>query len=200
MEELPFDAKLDRARELLEHNPNYRLVFYRILRHCQDGARPLDELEEFVDGQPGYAQLKQPPYFPIHWLEQAFALEEMYLDAEGGLHAAGELAELGEDEFDDLVAQFAFRTTDVGRVLADQADPESRLRQILGESGEKIVPGVLFEFRQKLQSDTDHPGATTYPGVYVDKLAEAGAIAFDDGWVVTDEGRGLLQVSSAEEQ
>ena len=49
------------------------------------------------------------------------------------------------------------------------------------------------QFRSAIQKGTTQNGSQVNPGVYVDKLAHAGGIAFDDGWLITKEGRGLLK-------
>ena len=206
--ELSFDAKLERASTLLHHNRAYRPAFRAIIRRCDGSVCPLDELEELVGALPGYEKLKQPPYFPIHWLAEAYALEELYLDAEGAAHTADELAGLSEDEFDDLVTAFAYRTTEVGRAVAEQFAPQKKTARLLEDEPERYDLYIeLLEFLEETRTFAqigtllrDRPipasplaeNASPKPSVLVDKLEEAGAIAFDGGWHITSEGKELL--------
>ena len=125
------DDALDRASVLFQHNPGFRQAFLRILQRCRDEAVELANLEATVEEVPGYPKLKQPPYFPIRWLHETGALEELYLDSDGRLHDGAEVAELDEDAFDDLVVAFAYRTTELGSKLAERFSPRNRLAQLL---------------------------------------------------------------------
>lgn len=197
------------ARTMINQNPKFRLAFYEILRACEDRVRPLDELEGLVAALPGFDRLNQPPYFPIQWLAEAGALEELYLDEEGDVHDGAEVAALDEDAFDDLVAQFAYRATETGLGELDALRPSTRLAQLADlEPARAPIYRELLSFCTTRRSfaeinrhmgslglfnrESANPSAPT-PGVYVDKLAQAGGIVFDTGWLTTEEGRGYLE-------
>ncbi len=209
VKELSFEEKVERALKLVRQNPNYRKIFYRILKRCRGEAQPLDDLEQFVDAQPGYAYLKQPPFFPVHWLEQAWALEEAYIDAQGNLYFASDVEDLSEDEFDDLVAQYAYLTTDVGEVALKEANPVRKLEELFAKEPERA--GLYVEILQFASSTRSFAeinrfvrewaksnGATVgeggiMPNVLVDRLAEADGVVFDEGWQTTEEGKEFLE-------
>ncbi len=206
--ELSFDEKVSRASKLVNHNPSYRLVFLKIIAACVDTAQSLSDLEQLVAAQPGYSKLRQPPYYPIAWLHQNYALEEMYLDAQGKLYTQADVKDLSEDEFDDLVAAYAYRVTEEGIRVAEIFSPSRRLSELLQEEADR--GGVYLELLEFLREkrgfaqvetllrgrpelkDTAKNGQTLQPSMFVDKLEAIGVIDFDGGWQITAEGRELL--------
>ena len=205
---LTAEELLQRGRTLFLHNPAYTRVFLDTVAACDGTVRTLDELEERIAALPGYAKHKNPPYFPVSWLRDAGALEELYLDAEGKLYEAKDVEALDEDAFDDLVVQYAYRTTENGRTLADEFSPARRLAGLLDrEPARRETYLALLEFlREKrifpevehflrgrgLQTLTAEDGTLLQPSLFVDKLGETGAIEFDGGWTITTEGKELL--------
>ena len=203
------EEKLDRARTLLQHNPSYTRVFLNVLGACDGTAHTLGSLEETIAAMPSYEKLKNPPFFPVHWLHQAFALEEMYLDAQGNLLSAADVAGLDEDAFDDLVAQYAYRTTETGRAVALEFSPARRIqRLLLDEPVRRDTYIELMGFMRQKRSFSEveallrgreilsfsaEDGVTVQPSMFVDKLESVGAIAFDGGWETTKEGKELLE-------
>lgn len=210
-DELTFEYKYERARTIMLQNPKYRWVFFHVLKHCDDGqAHVLQDLEEYVRAEPGYDRLNQPPYFPIHWLDQAYALEQQYLDSAGNLYTWGDVEHMTEDEFDDLVDRYAYVTTDVGRAILREFSPAEGIKGLSGESAARMeLYRSSLEFARESRSfaqldrlirtseafgdvQLDSPDIT--PGVFIDKLASLGGIAYDGGWKITDEGEELLKL------
>ena len=210
-----FAERRVKAEALLHRNPDYRWTLYHVLEHCNDGAiHPLPELEQFVAAQPDFAGSHHAPYFPIAWLERAFALEECYLDANGKAYFWEDVEPLTEDEFDDLVAQYAYRTTDVGADVLAQFAPQEAIRVLLGESeARRSIYLDLLTFARTLRN----PGEIDWhvrtsdafaavraeneditPVAFLDKLAGAGGLTFDNGWRITKEGEDLLEQMEAE--
>ena len=206
--ELSYDEKLERSVRIMNQNPNYRSVFFKVLQMCAEGSRTLEELEEYVAAFPGFARLRQPAYFPIHWLEQAYSLEELYRDAEGAEHTREELADLDENEFDDLVTGYSFRTTEVGSAILAQYAPRNLFAEVLGGDAlqARVYAEILDVAQQKvgfadiirhldaqgLDLGLTADGQPMQPGTYVDRLSGVGAIVFDGGWQCTEEGKELL--------
>lgn len=196
------------ARTMINQNPKFRLAFYEVLRACGEELRPLDELEELVNATAGFDRLAQPPYFPIRWLADVGALEELYLDGDGGVHDEAKVSALDEDGFDDLVAQFAYRITEAGRAELEALRPSTRLAQLaeLEPTRTPVYRELLAfcatkrtfaEINRRMHelglfSGQSASAETPTPGVYVDKLAQAGGLVFDAGWLTTEEGRGYL--------
>uniref|UniRef100_A0A7C9NC87 Uncharacterized protein n=1 Tax=Muribaculaceae bacterium Z82 TaxID=2304548 RepID=A0A7C9NC87_9BACT len=203
------DDALDRASVLFQHNPGFRQAFLRILQRCRDEAVELANLEATVEEVPGYPKLKQPPYFPIRWLHETGALEELYLDSDGRLHDGAEVAELDEDAFDDLVVAFAYRTTELGSKLAERFSPRNRLAQLLADEPDRQqtyceLLAFLTQKRSFAQIEallrgrdvlvgTARDGIALQPSLFIDKLESVGAVAYDGGWQTTPEGKELIE-------
>ena len=203
------EERYQRGRMLFLHNPAYIHVFLDTVAACDGEIRTLNELEERISALPGYAKLKNPPYFPVSWLRDAGVLEELYLDAEGKVYEAKDIEALDEDAFDDLVAQYAYRTTDLGRNLAQEFSPARRLAELFEhEPARKEVYLELMTFLCKKRSFpeveqhlrvhdpqilTTEDGTKIQPSMFVDKLGAAGAVSFDGGWMITAEGKEMLE-------
>ena len=197
-----------RGRTLFLHNPAYISVFLDTVAACNGEIRTLSQLEERIAALPGYAKLKNPPYFPVSWLRDAGVLEELYLDAEGKVYEAKDVEALDEDTFDDLVAQYAYRTSDLGRKLAQEFSPKRRLAELFEhEPARKEVYLELMAFLREKRSFpeveqhlrgcdpqilTTEDGTKIQPSMFVDKLGAAGAVSFDGGWMITAEGKEML--------
>ena len=202
------EERYERARTLFLHNPAYSQTFLDTLATCDGQIRTLGELEERIAALPGYAKHKTPPYFPVSWLRDADALEELYLDADGNAYEAKDVENLDEDAFDDLVAQYAYRTTDNGRKLAREFSPASRLAGLFDhEPARKEAYLELMAFLREKRSFpeverhlrgcdpgilTTEDGTMIQPSMFVDKLGAAGAVEFDGGWMITAEGKEML--------
>ncbi len=197
-----------KGRTLFLHNPSYTSVFLDTVVACNGEIRTLSQLEEHIAALPGYAKHKNPPYFPVSWLRDAGALEELYLDAEGKVYEAKDIAELDEDAFDDLVAQYAYRTTESGRLLAQEFSPARRLAALLEEEParkETYLDLLAFLGSKRSFSEIDRficehhgqmltaeDGTKIQPSVFIDKLGTTGAVEFDGGWMITAEGKEML--------
>lgn len=197
-----------RGRTLFEHNPAYTGVFLDTVAACDGRVCTLGELEARIEALPGYAKHKNPPYFPVSWLRDVGALEELFLDAAGTVYEAKDLEALDEDAFDDLVAQYAYRTTDNGRKLAEEFNPARRLAALLEKEPARKeayldLLGFLREKRSFSEIDrflcechahnlTAQDGTTVQPSMFIDKLGTTGAVDFDGGWMMTKEGKEML--------
>lgn len=206
---LTFEENVQRTETLLKHNPSFRHVFRRILKQCENGAVILSDLEELVANQPNYAALKTPPYYPIHWLNETFALEELYLNEQGVLLTADDVTGLSEDEFDDLVVTYAYRTTDIGTEAARRFSPNEKLKQLLKDEQDRTSTYLeVLHFLEKekksfasieallrnrpVLQNTSRDGVKLQPSLFVDKLEATGVIAYDGGWCLTPEGKEML--------
>lgn len=203
-----FEEKVHRAETLLKHNPSFRHIFRHILEHCEHEAVFLTELEDFVESQPHFATLKTPQYFPIHWLVEAFALEELYVTEDGNLLTAEDIAHLSEDEFDDLIVTYAYHTTQVGIEAAHRFSPRTKLSQLLNDEPDRSSTylELLYFLEEKkpfasieallrnraVLQDTSRDGVKLQPSLFVDKLEATGAITYDSGWRITPEGKEML--------
>ena len=125
---------------------------------------------------------------------------------------------LTEDEVDDLMCELGYVTTEAGRTFAEANLPEARLRALLGFALERrgVYLEVLEFIAQAPRSYAEvkellagHPvlevtidgmRQTMQPSVFVDKLERAGALVWDQGWNLSDDGlRFLKELRAAEE-
>jgi len=204
-----FQAKVLGAIDLLQANNLNRMILYGILRACEDKQWPLHELEDYIQEQPDYASATQPPYFLISWLVEREALDALEIDQEGNLITSDMKEGLSEDEIDDLVADLAFSTTEVGRMVIEEFSPASRLiplmqsvpdrydtyvevLEFLQEKHSYLEVDRLLRGRDVLMSGREANDRPMQPSVFVDKLAQAGSISFNNGWVITKEGKEIL--------
>ena len=120
-------------------------------------------------------------------------------------------AQLGEDEFDDLLATESLVSTEAGRRLLELAAPQRRMGLLLESEPERAATYVeVLEFirdrhpaygdikallagRDILHAYLDGRWADIQPSVFVDKLESAGMILWRDGWELTEEGALALQ-------
>lgn len=205
-----FARKLETGRALLIQNPLCRPALYRILVDCSAGRYLLAQLEEHIQDMPEFAHVTQPPYFLIRWLVDAGALNVTELD-EGGQAVTPERKKgLTEDEVDDLVAGFAYCTSELGNVLRHEFDPSNRLGILLAEVPERYGTYMeLLEFltekrsfkevdallsgREVLMSGRKPGERPIHTSVFIDKLAAVGIAVYDGGWQITPEGRDYIE-------
>jgi hypothetical protein len=207
---LAFEQKVDRTVHLLLSNTLNRPVLYRILSATAAGPLPLFELEEMIQAMPEFTGATQPPYFLIEWLVKTEALSFTEVDAQGMPITDDMRAGKTEDEIDDLIEDMLIEITDVGREALGAFDPQQRLMELLQDIPERYETYVeVLEFltekrsyndidqllrdRPVLMSGRERGDRPMQPSVFVDKLAATGGIMFDGGWIVTPEGRALLE-------
>jgi hypothetical protein len=137
------------------------------------------------------------------------------LDAEGRDVTEQRKQGLSEDEIDDLVADFAFKTNDLGKALLEEFSPADRLDDLLAQVPKRRdtyleVLEFLCEKRSYAQvdellrgreiletgpSESDRP---MQPSVFIDKLAAVGGIVYDEGWQTSPEGKEYLERTKGE--
>lgn len=208
---LTFEEKVELTCHLLTANPLNREMLYRILKACQNKRWLLYDLEDYVQSCPENTSATQPPYFLIKWLADAEALDVFELDAHGQIVDLDQLEGLTEDEIDDIVEDCAFETSAVGIAAVEVFSPTHRLLALLD-----IVPERYSTYREVLELLQERQGLDKIdallrgrsvlmagrepgdrpmqPSVFVDKLAAAGGIVWNEGWQISEEGRELLAV------
>ncbi len=184
-----------------------REVLYKLLEHCAS-QRAFHEAEEFVATQDEYvySHIEQTPHALIFMLLDAGGLKRIPLDADGRPLDEGMLANLPEDEADDLVDSCALLTTEAGRSAAALLAPARRLRARLAEHPHRsetyrAVLSLCSQSPQTLpqieQFFKDTPGlaldqVTSYhtlsPDYYVDRLEKCGVIVWRGAWCATQAG------------
>lgn len=206
-----FDEQVQAGVAFLRANPSSREVLRWALVRCSGGLADLFELEDEIRALPIYGTGCPEPFYVLEWLVQAGCMEVFDTDAEGNVVDADALREQGmsEDEIDDLLVGFAYRTNEVGQAVAQAASPANRMKRLIaGHEGSEgainlaltfFLDGrTLGEFSSYLKDEIGDEektrwGALSSPMVLVNKLAETGALAYGNhAWRTTEEGRQLI--------
>ena len=208
--ELPLEERVANLERAVTRHPLHREILYRTLAFCER-RRELTAIETEIASYPEFRRAVQDQYHLIQTLEHAGGLTRTPLDAEGVDVTPERLAGLTQDEADDLIATYAFATTDAGRAFVERHAPKARLVELMGlvpERKDTYVELMAFiEEEPRTYADIcallkDRPALvrttpdgelqTMQPSVFLDKLEEAGGVEWSDGWVLTDEGRQFL--------
>lgn len=214
--ELTFDQKLDKLGYTVTRQPLDRELLYKTLVFCQE-ERPLNVVEQEMATYPEFAHCTTNQYYLITKLVRAYGLDLIEKDVDGNVVTPEQKVGLTEDEEDDLVASFHYKTTEVGRAFIEEYSPKARLVQILNLNPERTETYVdVLEFvkaqprtyaeiqkllagRPALQTVIDGHVETMQPSVFVDKLERAGALVWNEGWTLTEEGVEFLEEMKADE-
>jgi hypothetical protein len=211
-QESAFEQSVDRTIHLLLSNNLNRPTLYRILSATATEPMRLFDLEELIQAMPEFKNATQPPYFLIDWLIKTEALSFTEVDAQGIPITDEQREGKTEDEIDDMIEDMIIETTAVGRETLAVFDPEQRLADLLQDVPERFDTYLevldfltekhsynevdqLLRDRPILMSGRAQDDRPMQPSVFVDKLAAAGGIIFDRGWVITPEGRAVLKAS-----
>ena len=205
-----FGRMVAKVTEAVTRNPLQRELFYKVLSFCQE-SKPLREIEQMVMALPGFERTSANAYHFIAVMENAGGLERFELDDEGDVVDDARKAGLTEDEIDDLVAEYAFMTTPAGQAVVEQHTPRARIIELLG-----LVPerrDTYIELMEFLAEEPRTYNAVTQlldgrdvlwhldskgnpelmqPSVFLDKLHDAAAIEWQQGWQLSEEGRAYL--------
>lgn len=207
--ELSFEERLTILERAVVRQPLHREILYKTLAFCRD-RRSLREVEEQIALFPEFRHAVQDQYHLACVLEKAGGLRRVELDGEGAEVTSERKEGLSEDEVDDLVHSTCFETTDLGDALVSRHEPRARLEELLD-----LVPArratyvevlefcatprgydevkALLEGRDVLLVGADDTGRPIQPSVFLDKLERAGAVVWEDGWRLTEGGRGYLE-------
>ena len=205
-----FGRMVAKVTEAVTRNPLQRELFYKVLSFCQE-SKPLREIEQMVMALPGFERTSANAYHFIAVMENAGGLERFELDDEGDVVDDARKAGLTEDEIDDLVAEYAFMTTPAGQAVVEQHTPRARIIELLGLVPERRdtyielmeflaeEPHTYNEVTQLLDGrdvlwhlDSKGNPERMQPSVFLDKLHDAAAIEWHQGWQLSEEGRTYL--------
>ena len=205
-----FGRMVAKVTEAVTRNPLQRELFYKVLSFCQE-SKPLREIEQMVMALPGFERTSANAYHFIAVMENAGGLERFELDDEGDVVDDARKAGLTEDEIDDLVAEYAFMTTPAGQAVVEQHTPRARIIELLGLVPERRdtyielmeflaeEPRTYNEVTQLLDGrdvlwhlDSKGNPELMQPSVFLDKLHDAAAIEWQQGWQLSEDGRAYL--------
>ena len=205
-----FGRMVAKVTEAVTRNPLQRELFYKVLSFCQE-SKPLREIEQMVMALPDFERTSANAYHFIAVMENAGGLERFELDDEGDVVDDARKAGLTEDEIDDLVAEYAFMTTPAGQAVVEQHTPRARIIELLGLVPERRdtyielmeflaeEPRTYNEVTQLLDGrdvlwhlDSKGNPELMQPSVFLDKLHDAAAIEWHQGWQLSEEGHAYL--------
>lgn len=208
--DLTFEEKLAALNTCVMRHPLNREILYKALAFCTE-EHLLSEAEDFIASLPQFELATQNQYYLLMSLVKAHGLEFIERDDDGNLVTPAMKEGLTEDEADDLVATWSFKTTEVGDYFVEYNKPVARLVDLLNLVPERTESYIdLLEFIEAqprpygeiqemlegapaLQVMIDGHLETMQPSVFVDKLERAGALIWkDSGWTLTEEGRDFL--------
>lgn len=210
------EERLAALEDTVCRHPLNREVLYRMLAYCAE-ERTLADLEREVASWPAFKTATQNQYRLAEHLVRARGLERVERDAHSAIVTPQDKEGLDEDAADDLVAVTSYRATETGRRFVERHRPRARLVELLHLAPERTGAYVeLLEFaraqprsygdiaellrgRPVLETVVDGARRTMQPSVFVDKLERSGALVWNDGWCLTEEGEAFLQDLKASE-
>ena len=194
-----------------------REALYKTLAFCQQ-PHEFTEVEDFIaqTDEFVYSHIMQTPFAMIQMLIDAGGLVQTPLDSEGNAIAEEQLANLSEDEADDLIATYRIQATDAGVETVRLLAPERRIEAQLSLrphrrdtyfavldfcTQPRKFPEIeaFFKTTPGLSQDVVADHHKLSPDFYVDKLDKAGALVWRGAWVVTDAGKHMLQAHKREQ-
>ena len=203
------EARAARVAAAVMKQPLHREILRKTLGFCRQ-RRALTDVEQEIATYPEFTYAGQNQYRLISFLVEAGGLDELELDGGGGIVTDEMKAGLSEDEVDDLVASFAFVTTEAGAVVFDELSPYKRIVDLLETQPEHLdtfadVLGLCTTSRtyQEIEaflqdsglgwSGTESDEAAVHPSYFVSTLERVGGLVWKDGWLLSEEGRALLE-------
>ena len=209
VEELSHEERLAKLRKTVKRQPLHREILYRTLCEARS-MKMLSELEEFIGGLPGFQKATQPQYYLIQFLVSSGGLAEYELAGDGHVIQEAEKEGLDEDGIDDLVATWAYETTEIGLEVVDEMTPSKRAMELIDEFAgweDAVVSTIAFLVEKHTISEINaffstlsvSPEADPHFqfGAMIDRLEKAGMVAWDKGWQTTREGRDFLKTRQA---
>ncbi|MBQ9069051.1 MAG: hypothetical protein IJ131_08335 [Eggerthellaceae bacterium] len=208
-EALSFEDKVDRVAACVTRHPLHREILFKVLEYCKE-ERVLRSIEQEITTYPEWPRATQNQYSLVTSLVKAGGLDYIERDIDGNLVTDQDKEGLTEDEAEDLVETFNYKTTDAGVAFLEAYDPAERLAVEFGRTPERIpVYREVLDYVSQGTRTIDDINAllegremgtyvngryeTIKPSVFVDKLEHAGALVWDKGWVITKEGEAYLK-------
>jgi hypothetical protein len=202
---------VDRVVGAVCKQPLHREVLYKTLGFCAV-RRGLAEVEAEIATYPEFAHCAQDQYHLICFLVDAGGLERCELDEDGGVVTDARKSGLTEDEVDDLVASFAFVVTEAGAAARARLDRRRRIAELLAREprAEAVFMELLLLCREPrayeeiemaltgsaawaaLEAADDGAGVV-HASWLVGESEKAGALVWTGAWVLSDEGRELVE-------
>lgn len=207
----PAQESVWRIQRALHRRGSFTEIMRRVILFCAR-QRLYSAAEEEISSYSEFKYVECSQASILDILVQVGALEKKSLDKGGIEIAPARLERLSEDERDDLVASFALKATEAGMAAIADMDPAVRLRNLFLEEPERneIYLGImafcrtsrtfedvslLLEDEAPAKSRNPYTDLPLYPSAYLGHLEAAGALRWDDGWLLTEDGSKFLDAS-----
>ncbi len=209
--EMTFDERVASIRKMMDA-PRFREIYFGILNFCCE-QRTLGQVEEKIGTFPEFEYCGQNQYRLIINLEDAGALERAELDENGDVVTEDMKEGLTEDEIDDLVLDYAFTTTDAGRVVRDEMQPSNRMEELMSMFPKRVkaycqvlefckTPRSFKEIDALLKgSEVLRSGSANtitniplQPSVFIEQLERSGGLVWKGSWNITEGGKKYLEL------
>jgi hypothetical protein len=212
--QIVFDQQIERVRQTVSGNPRFTEIHFRILEYCQE-QQQLRDIEVMITTLPQFSICDQTQYRLISFLENAGGLKRIELDERLNTITPQMKEGLSEDEIDDLICDYAFLTTEAGREVVQEMQPEKRIKNLMELFPQRAQTycevleyckeprswqdiDKLLEGRDVLKSGSLNPYTNNplKPSVFIDRLESSGGLVWDkaQGWQITAEGRRFLEI------
>jgi len=213
VKELTFDEKVNDLARFVQNEPLIRELDVKVLAYCAT-RKGLTDIEDQIAQYPEFKSAPRDQYHLVMELVDHYGLTFYELDEAGNPVTEDDKSGLSENEIDDLVASFAFETTEVGHAVAEMLDPQRRLQELLAIVPERYDTYIeILEFLREKHSFADVDSLlrgravlrvgrqpddqAVQTSVFVDKLERVGAICFEAGWHITEAGEAFLSTLQA---
>ncbi len=211
-ETLSFEERFTILETAVNRQSLHREIHYKTLMICQE-CRSLGYLEDEIASYPEFRHATLDQYHLIDALVQAGGLRRIELDREGIPLTPERTVDLSAEEIEDLIVSCEFETIDVGTAFVTYYSPYERIQELFEDIPERYntyielmdfcaeEPRTYTEIEELLNNQTALTQEMRFmqqpvqPSVFVDKLEGAAGIIWNGGWILTDEGRKILQKS-----
>ena len=211
--EASLDTAEGRVRAVVMKQTLHREILSQTLGFCRE-RRALTDVEDEIATYPEFQCATQDQYHLISFLVDAGGLDQLELDVNGEVVCEERKAGLTEDEIDDLVVSYTFVTTAAGLVVfEEQLGPETRVGDALAgtpEHADTYLTIMAFCRESRTYQEIEDlladsglsllgaEGDAVHPSCFVSALETAGALVWNGGWLLSDDGRALLENTGKE--
>ena len=209
--EMTLEEKTSKCLEAVGSQNSLREILYKLLAFCMQersfaqAEAFLQECDEYV-----YSHIIQSPAALIQIMVGNCGLEKTALDDAGQVISAELLAELDQDEADDLVCSWSLKTTEAGALVVEMLDPAKRFKAQLARNRGRIetftaildfcaqsartFPEIkaFYDEHDEFDKSTAVDAQALAPDFYVDKLEKAGMLVWRGRWELTSAGEDAL--------
>lgn len=205
------ETPVERVKWTMHRRGSFTEIMRKVLEFCSV-QRSFCAVEAEIAAYPEFKYIDYSQAALIDILVHAGALRQLSLDADGAVVSNELLRSLDEDAADALVRSFALKTTEAGiEAIADMA-PSTRLSALFATAPERNDTYVrimefcraprtfeevssLLEGSSPVKSRNPYTDLPLYPSAFLGHLESAGALVWDEGWMLTGDGADFLRTA-----